>query len=208
MKINAQNTSIAKTSNISNSKTAKDFSSANTMQDKVSFTGTIIRPVKDRTEIKELVNFFYDSVKHNLDPGKKSTFLDKISKYLAIKEFSFTTKLPGNITEVVKSENKIAGGYSMSINKDSTAHLGFMTLVPEFMRTKTGIEILKGMGKRICENAELNNVETLTWTTNKRNRPINLLLRRIGAEKTRNFAFGESEYKISIKDLKKRLDGI
>lgn len=67
---------------------------------------------------------------------------------------------------------------------------------------------MKEMGRRICENAELNNVETLTWTTNERNKPVNLLLKRIGAHKTRNILMGESEYQVSIRDLKKKLSKI
>ncbi len=208
MRINIQNPLISKTSNINQDKIPQISSHHNAMSDKVAFSGTIIRPVKDNIEINELVDLFFNALKHNLEPGKKLTFFDKIGKFIAKKEFSIATKLPNSITEVVKAENKLAGGYSITVNKDATAHLGFITLSPEFMKTRTGIEILKGMGRRICENAELNNVETLTWTTNERNKPVNLLLKRIGAHKTRNILMGESEYQVSIRDLKKKLSEI
>lgn len=208
MRINIQNPLISKTSNINQDKISQISKHHNAMSDKVAFSGTIIRPVKDNIEIKELVDLFFNAVKHNLEPGKKNTFFDKIGSYIAKKEFFMLAKLPNTIIEVVKSDNKIAGGYAISINDDATAYLGFMTLGQDFMKTRTGIEILKEMGRRICENAELNNVETLTWTTNERNKPVNLLLKRIGAHKTRNILMGESEYQVSIRDLKKKLSKI
>ena len=94
----------------------------------------------------------------------------------------------------------------MSINPlKSSAHLGFITLAPEYIRTKAGIEALKKLGKRIYENANANNVKELTWTTNSKNKNINNLLKRLGAEKVKEIALGEAEYKISINDLGKKL---
>lgn len=120
--------------------------------------------------------------------------------------FSISSKQPNSITEVIEKENKLIGGYSMSINPlKSSAHLGFITLAPEYIRTKAGIEALKKLGTRIYENANANNVKELTWTTNSKNKNINNLLKRLGAEKVKEIALGEAEYKISINDLGKKL---
>ena len=44
------------------------------MRDSVSFSGamTVIRPVKNKEEIQELLNVFFKAIKHNLEPDKKT----------------------------------------------------------------------------------------------------------------------------------------
>ena len=177
--------------------------------DAVSFTGILVRPVKDKTEIKELVNLFYDTLKSNIAPNSKSfKFIEKIERYICTMPFVASALKPCNITEIVKSGNKLAGGYSMTLNNTaSTAHIGFITLAPEFMRTRTGIKTLKMIGQRICQNLELNNIKELTWSTNSRNKPINRLLKRFNAEKVRQ-VYSETEYKISVDKLKSKLENL
>lgn len=176
-------------------------------QDRLSFTGTIIKRINSKDEIKKILDLFYDSLVYNLEPNKtQSKFLRKIDRYISMLPFSIASKQPNSITEVIEKENKLIGGYSMSINQTkSSAHLGFITLAPEYMRTKAGIEALKKLGIRIYENANANNVKELTWTTNSKNKNINNLLKRLGAEKVKEIALGEAEYKISINDLGKKL---
>ena len=176
-------------------------------QDRLSFTGTIIKRINSKDEIKKILDLFYDSLIYNLEPNKtQSKFLRKIDRYISMLPFSIASKQPNSITEVIEKENKLIGGYSMSINPlKSSAHLGFITLAPEYIRTKAGIEALKKLGIRIYENANANNVKELTWTTNSKNKNINNLLKRLGAEKVKELALGEAEYKISINDLRKKL---
>ncbi len=177
--------------------------------DVVSFTGIMVRPVKDKTEIKELVNLFYDTFKSNMAPKSKSfKFLEKIERYICTLPFMASAQKPCNITEMVKLGNKLTGGYSMTLNNaDSTAHIGFITLAPEFMRTRTGVNTLKMIGQRICQNLELNNIKEFTWTTNLNNKPINRLLKRFNAEKVRQFC-SECEYKISVDKFKSKLENL
>lgn len=176
-------------------------------QDRLSFTGIIIKRINSKDEIKKILDLFYDSLVYNLEPNKtKSKFLRKIDRFISMLPFSISSKQPNSITEVIEKENKLIGGYSMSINPlKSSAHLGFITLAPEYIRTKAGIEALKKLGTRIYENANANNVKELTWTTNSKNKNINNLLKRLGAEKVKEIALGEAEYKISINDLGKKL---
>ena len=161
--------SIAKTNAI-NSSSAR-FSNFQKSTDTVSFTGISVRPVKNNEEIKELVNTFYDALKHNLEPNSKSCkFIEKIDRFIATLPFITSAKQPGCITEVIKSGGNLAGGYSISINAaNSSAHIGFLTLAPEYIKTRTGIGFLKMIGKRICQNLEINNIKNLTWTTNSKN---------------------------------------
>ena len=176
-------------------------------QDRLSFTGTIIKRINSKDEIKKILDLFYDSLVYNLEPNKtQSKFLRKIDRYISMLPFSIASKQPNSITEVIEKENQLIGGYSMNINPlKSSAHLGFITLAPEYIRTKSGIEALKKLGIRIYENANANNVKELTWTTNSKNKNINNLLKRLGAEKVKEIALGEAEYKISINDLGKKL---
>lgn len=94
--------------------------------DNISFKGIIIRQAKNETEVKELVNLFYNAIKHNIEPDKKTFKLfEKVERYLCTLPFLTVAKKPSSITEIVKSDNKLAGGYSININiPDSTAHIG------------------------------------------------------------------------------------
>lgn len=177
--------------------------------DIVSFTGLVVRPVNDKTEIKELVNLFYDALKHNIEPNAKShKFIEKVDRFLATFPFITAAKQSGSITEVIKSGNKLAGGYLMNINKvNSTAHIGFVTIAPEYMKTRTGIALLKLIGKRISQNLQLNNIKELTWTTNSKNKQINSMLKRFNAEKIRKIG-SETEYKISVDKFKSKLENL
>lgn len=54
---------------------------------------------------------------------------------------------------------------------------------------------------------ELNNIKELTWTTNLKNKQINKMLKRFGAEKVRQI-LSETEYKISLEQFKSELGNI
>ncbi len=204
MKIINKNFTPAKINNFSRSYNTKKTSAI--PQDKISFRGTIIKRVQSKEEIKEVLDLFYNSLKHNLEPNKKTPkFLEKIDRYLSLLPFSIASRQPNCITEVVKNENKLAGGYSMIVNSENcTAHIGFITLAPEYIKTKSGIEVLKNIGRRIYENANLNNVKEITLTTNSKNKSINNLLKRLGAEKVNEIVLGETKYKISMNFIKKQ----
>lgn len=199
----------AKTNNINLIKTDKQTVNLPIDKDTVSFTGTIIRPVKNENEIKEIVNLFYNSFKHNLEPNNITLpWLNKIDRYFSTMPFIAGAKSPKSITEIIKNETNLAGGYSMVVNHEkSTAHISFITLAPEFMKTKSGVSMLKSIAERICQNADINNVIELTWTTNSKNKPMNRMLQRFPMQKKWTIA-GESEYKISLEDFKNTLQKI
>lgn len=202
------NNSIIKTNtnrNLSYSKNSLPL----TPKDNMTFTGTIIRPVKNHAETKELVNLFYDSFKHNISTHKNTSgLLEKLDRYLCTFPFLTVAKKESSVTEIVKSENKLVGGYSMNISPIySSAHIGFITIGKEYMKTKTGIEILKTIGKRIYENAAINNVRELTWTTNSRNKQINRLLKRFEPDNVRKIA-SETEYKITLEKFRSKLQSL
>lgn len=173
-------------------------------KDTISFKGMQVNKVNSSKEIKELVNLFYDALEHNLEPNsKKLGFISRIIKYISTLPILITTKLPGAVNEVVKSGNKIVGGFSLNIDKTgNTAHLGFLTITPDVVKTKTGVEALKLMGKRICSTLDSNKINEMTCTTNSRNKPINNLLKKLKADKIKELPFGENEYIISLDRLK------
>ena len=171
----------------------------------VSFNGLRVNHAKSHEEIKEIVNLFYDALKHNIKPNKK-LFFEKILRRILTYPFVINSKLPTTYTETVKSGDKLVGGYSLNIDiLNSTSHLNFMTLTPDVMKTKTGAETLKLMAKRICQNLENNCIKEMTWSTNSKNKPMNNLLKRLSPEKN-GTTFTETKYKISLEQLKNVLD--
>lgn len=172
------------------------------IRDLVSFKGLQVNQANSSKEIKELVNLFYDAMEHNLEPNKKARFFDKILRKILTFPFVIASKGPTSITETVKSGSKLIGGYSLNLDiTNATSHLGFITLAPNVMKTKTGVEVLKLMWKRIYQALENNNIKEMTWTTNSKNKSINNLLKRLKAEKTQ-LPFSETKYKISLEQLK------
>ena len=93
----------------------------------------------------------------------------------------------------------------MTVAKDNTAFVNFMTLSPEVKGTKTSVNLLFTMGKRIADNAKVNSLEYISWTTNTRNKKIISLLNRFNSEK-KNLPLGEIQYKISVKDFSDTID--
>ena len=177
-------------------------SSGFNFNDSISFSGLQVNQAKSTKEIKEIVNLFYNSLKHNIEPDKKTRFFDKVIRKILINTLVMTSKLPTSVTEIVKSGEKLVGGYSLSTDiLNSTSHLSFITLAPDFMKTKTGVEALKLMAKRICQTLENNSIKEMTWTTNAKNKPINNLLKRLKPEKKR-VILSETEYKVSLEQLK------
>lgn len=172
-------------------------------KDTISFTGLRVSQAKTTQEIRTLGNLFFDALKHNLEPHSKTPkIIEKITRHIATYPLILVAKQPSSITEMINYENKLAGGYSMNLDLvNHTAHLGFITLAPDLVKTKKGLESLKLMGKRICQNLEVDNIKELTFTTNSKNKFINNLLKKIGAAKVKKF-FSETEYKISFDQLK------
>lgn len=196
---------ITFTPSINGIKNYDNYNILNT-KDSIAFKGLHVERAQAYKEIKELVNLFYAAMKHNLEPNSKMPgFIDKIIRDILTLPFVLAAKQPTSITEVVKSGNKLVGGYSLGIVENKTAHLGFIVLAPDVMKTKTGVETLKLMGKRICKALESNYIEEMTWTSNAKNIPISNLLKRLKAVKKRQLPYSETEYIISLEQLKNAL---
>lgn len=187
---------------------SKKFACCNfqSSKDSISFYGLHAGLAWSTKDIKELVYMFYDSSMHNIGSDSKFPgFIRKFQRYWSVYPFVNFAKRPGSITEAIKLEDKLVGGYSMQLDRvNSTAYLGFITLAPDLMKTKTGVESLKLIGKRIIQNLELNNIKELTWTVNSKNISMNNLLKRFGAKKIRQFR-SVTEYNISLEQFKKNL---
>lgn len=206
--ITSFNLSNVKTNNINrtvlNSRKNETYTTydINNINDSISFRGLKVNQANSSKEIKELVNLFYDALEHNLEPNKKTRFFDKIFRKILTLPFVIASKGPTSVTETVKSGSKLIGGYSLNIyTANATSHLGFITLAPNVMKTKTGVEALKLMWEKICKTLENNNIKEMTCTTNSKNKPINNLLKKLKAER-KQLPFSETEYKISLEQLK------
>ena len=107
MKIINKNFTPAKINNFSSSYNTKKTSAI--PQDKISFSGTIIKRVQSKEEIKEVLDLFYNSLKHNLEPNKKTPkFLEKIDRYLSL--LPFCSLAIESKSDLVKTFKK-RGGY-------------------------------------------------------------------------------------------------
>lgn len=178
-------------------------------KDMVSFKGSIIRPIVNKSEAKEIVLMFCKTVEANIDKSpQKQSFFGRILNNIACFPFIRASQSPNSITEIVKNNDKLVGGYSMIVNMEkSSAHIGFITLSPELQRTKSGFKILLDLAERISLNSELNKIKEITWTCNQSNELAHRLLGRFNAEKVKSFA-NETEYRIDIKDFQDALKKI
>lgn len=173
----------------------------------ISFKGNVLIEPASEKEVKELVKLFVQAFKQNtIQNSKLPKWIQKIDSYFCSRPFLWITKCPNVLTLTAKTDGKISGGYSMTIMPDSTAHLNFITLTPDKMRTKSGLEVLKSLGQNICDCADLNGVSEILFTTNAKNKNINLLLKRFSPEKIRDIGFGETEYSVAVKNLREKLD--
>ena len=123
--------------------------------DDITFSGVLIRPLKNKKEISELAGLFFESYNNNLPHYNIFTaLLDWTAAKIASLPFWYKLNKPDCYTEAIFNNKKMAGGYSFKINrKKSTGHIEFMTLADEFKRTKFGISALKSMTGRIGQNA-------------------------------------------------------
>lgn len=177
--------------------------------DEVLFKTPIIRRLTDKEEVKELTKLFIDSLCKNI--GKEPTgFIKKKlfnieKKFLAI-PFTKMSLNPATITEAIKSNGKLLGGYALNINPtNQEAYINFMVVSSKVKETKQSAELLLNMARRIRDNAKVNNIEYISWTTNTRNHPINRLIRRFNTKETKCFG-GETKYTISLEDFSKAIE--
>ena len=177
--------------------------------DEVLFSTPIIRRLTDKEEIKELTKLFIDSLCKNLDKEptnfiKKKLFIIE-KKFLAI-PFTKMSLEPTAITEAIKSNGKLLGGYTLNINPtNQEAYINFMVVSSEVKETKQSAELLLNMARRIRDNAKVNNIKSISWSTNTKNHPINRLMRRFNAQETKFFG-GETKFTISLEDFSKAID--
>lgn len=175
-------------------------------KDDITFSGVLIRPLKNKKEISELAGLFFESYNNNLPHYNIFTaLLDWTAAKIASLPFWYKLNKPDCYTEAIFNNKKMAGGYSFKINrKKSTGHIEFMTLADEFKRTKFGISALKSMTGRICQKAAENNIKEITWLVNIANLPARRLFGRFNAEKISDLDIeGNMKYKISFEEFKR-----
>ena len=174
-----------------------------------SFTGAKVKPITSSEEIKELTDIFYDGLTHNLYPNKKYPhWKSVIDRFISMFPFRLAAKNSNSITEAATIDGKIVAGYSLSVNPGKNTYLNFLALSPEYMKTKEGIKILKMLGHRITENVKANNLEKLTFVTNKKNKQINRLLRRFNPVEVKTVLGGNTIYELSVEKLEEILGRI
>lgn len=180
-------------------------------EDTLSISAPVIKRLTDKKEINELADMFYNSVIDSFAHNSKMTknplvkLIHNIQRKILTIPFKLGATSPNYIIESIKADGKLLGGYSMTVAKDNTAFVNFMTLSPEVKGTKTSVNLLFTMGKRIADNAKVNNLEYISWTANTRNKKIISLLNRFNSEK-KNLPLGEIQYKISVKDFSDTID--
>lgn len=160
----------------------------------------------------ELVNLFMESFTHTYQSyKKKNVFLNYITK-LNNKILSLPIKLSMNLSECInegiKQNGKLIGGYSLHIDYiDKIAYINIMAVSSKLKGTKTSAQMLITMAERIRDIAKQTEMNYITWTTSKTNRPIELLLSRFNAQKEPH-VFGEIDSKISVDDFSKVINNL
>lgn len=157
-----------------------------------------------KSERMQLCELFINSSFSSMNDG--SLVQKIIKKIMALPlKITATDKSSGNIWEAVKCENKIAGGYNLIVNaKDKSASINFLTLAPEFKKTKTGYKTLIKMAENICKNAEKQGAEYIKWITHKENSDAYRLFKKFPAQQQEG-GFGQIEYIIPVNDFKQIL---
>lgn len=187
-------------------------------KDNISFSGFThnVQKTTDSNEIKELIKIFQNSLEININ-GK----LSQPSKFYVIRKFKdfmkklstlpyeFTAKQPDAITEIVKNNNKIVGGFStITDTTQSSLYIGLLTVAPEYKNTKNLRLILKTMGEEIKNIAEKLNLKKISWSVNDKNRPVLNLIKRF---KNTNKTFlnnTENIYTVNLQDFANALENI
>ncbi len=207
MEITLQNISTSRINNIKlQANTPPKF---NSTKDSVAFTGIVIRPYKTLDEVDSIARTFCDLMRETVTPGREPIWLDRLTAWLASYTGRRKAKHANCITEIATANDKIAGGYMLMLDpKGKNAYVDIMTLTPEVIKTRTGVEILKGFAKNICAHAEEKGMKTITWSTSDENKPINLLLRRFGAERGKRMMGSTYNYTISVEKFKNKLNEI
>ena len=179
--------------------------------DEVAFKGVPkLVQTKNKAEIKELVDLFYNSYAHTVRETEDiqqnwfQRFFNKISSKIGKSITIATSQDTDSITTIAKStDGKIVGGYSMYLDKEETnAVVDFLTLAPELKGTKKGIKLLFQMGEEIHNVLQKEGISEIIWCTEAKNQNASRLFDRLNpCPKYQNPIFNQENY-IYTSDLK------
>ena len=163
-------------------------------------------------EKKELTRLFAKSFIESLSGKRNSTtkkenFFQKFIDSKVAYPFQKAMFLDNTISESIKTGNEILGGYTLAINHFSKeAHIGFITLANSKKGSKEALKVLTTIANRIHDNAKINQMEYITWTTAEKNKGAMKLFKRINPILVKKHFNTECEFKIDIKNFKKFVD--
>ena len=145
--------------------------------DTVSFTGlSTLTRTKNIDEIKELIQLLHKSnmdSRYKRNPNFKPNWFTNISDKInrAVDKFFKLSVATDSttVTAITKKGNKVVGGYTMYlVPENCTAYVEFITLSPELKNTKTGKDILLGIGKSIHEHLKDTHITEIAWQKDKK----------------------------------------
>ena len=165
--------------------------------------------IKEKKELTRLfAKSFIESLSGKRNPTtKKENFFQKFIASKVASPFQKALLQDNTITESIKADKEILGGYSLAINHFSKeAHIGFVTLTNGKKGSKEALKVLTTIANRIHDNAKINQMEYITWTTAEKNKGAMKLFKRINPILVKKHFNTECEFKIDIKNFKKFVD--
>ena len=165
--------------------------------------------IKEKKELTRLfAKSFIESLSGKRNPTtKKENFFQKFIASKVASPFQKALLQDNTITESIKADKEILGGYSLAINHFSKeAHIGFVTLTNGKKGSKEALKVLTTIANRIHDNAKINQMEYITWTTTEKNKGAMKLFKRSNPILVKKYFNTECEFKIDIKNFKKFVD--
>ena len=165
--------------------------------------------IKEKKELTKIfAKSFIESLSGKRNPTpQKENFIQKFINSKAAYPFQKAMFQDNTISESIKTGNEILGGYTLAINHFSKeAHIGFITLANSKKGSREALKVLTTIANRIHDNAKINQMEYITWTTTEKNKGAMKLFKRSNPILVKKYFNTECEFKIDIKNFKKFVD--
>lgn len=173
-------------------------------------TEPVFKSVNGKQEVSDVLNFFVDSFNESAGTagltGKKNIFgrfYENLSQKIWLLLQKYCPLVRDTELEVVKQEDKILGCYSLSYN-GSNSYINFLAVSPDIKDSKMTVKTLLNMALRISEKTKSKGLNTISWTTDKRNQKAYRLFDKFPANKYSNGA--DVDFFISVSDFDKTLN--
>ena len=149
----------------------------------------VFRPIDDKFEMNNVLDFFISSFNQtagNAGLSSKTNWFSRTYEKCIQKIWLLIEKkraLRGDAdVEVVQNGDKILGCYSLSYEKNKS-YINFLAVNPDIKNSKMTVKTLLNMANRISEKTKSKGLNTISWTTDRRNKKAYMLFDKFPAYK-------------------------